>query len=368
MADPRYRELADTIVRHSLRLAPGEKVLVETFDVPPAFAIEVVRAARRAGGLPVVDSKSNQVFRELVAGGDEASVRLIGELERARMEKMDAYVGIRGSRNVSEMGDVAGPQMKTYQSLWLKPVHFEVRVPKTKWVVLRWPTSSMAQLAQMSTEAFEDFFFRVCLVDYAEMRERVRPLADRMSRTDRVRIVGPGTDLSFSIRGIPVIPCTGEKNLPDGECFTAPVKDSVEGTVRFNAPTIYLGRTFQDVRLSFRKGKIVETSADDPKGLAEILDTDPGARYVGEFSIAFNPQILRPMKDILFDEKIAGSFHFTPGNAYEEADNGNRSEVHWDLVQIQRPDYGGGEIWFDGELVRKDGRFVPENLRALDPA
>jgi aminopeptidase len=225
----------------------------------------------------------------------------------------------------------------------------------------------MAQQAQMSTEAFEEFFFDVCTMDYTKMQQACEPLKALMERTDRVRLVGPGTDLSFSIKDIGVIPCFGTHNIPDGECFTAPVKDSVNGTITFNAPTIEHGVTHENVRFEMKDGKIIEATSSNTEKLNEVLDTDEGARYIGEFSIAFNPYITQPMKDILFDEKIAGSFHFTPGQAYEEADNGNRSEVHWDLVNIQRADFGGGEIYFDDVLIRKDGIFVVEKLQGLNP-
>jgi aminopeptidase len=261
--------------------------------------------------------------------------------------------------------------MDLYERLYLHPVHLEQRVKHTRWVVLRWPLPSMAQSAGMSTEAFEDFFFRVCAgVDYPRMQRAMEPLADLMRRTDKVDITGPGTDLHFSIKNIGAKPCYGERNIPDGECFTTPVKDSVEGHIQFNCETLYRGTVFGNIRLAFKKGKIVEANADsesNTKKLNEILDSDEGARYIGEFSLAFNPHITRPMRDILFDEKIAGSFHFTPGQAYEEVDNGNRSQVHWDMVSIQRPDYGGGEIRFDGKVIRKDGLFTLAELRGLNP-
>jgi len=224
----------------------------------------------------------------------------------------------------------------------------------------------MAQLAGMSTEAFEDFYFEVCTLDYRKLRPAMMALKRLMERTDRVEIRDPGTDLRFSIKGIPAIICGGDRNIPDGEVFTAPVRHSVEGHVSFNAPSIYQGTAFDGIRLEFREGKIVTATANEPEKLNKILDSDRGARYVGEFSLGFNPYILRPMRDILFDEKIAGSFHFTPGQAYEEADNGNRSQVHWDLVNIQRQEYGGGEVYFDGELIRRDGEFLPKPLRALN--
>jgi aminopeptidase len=240
-------------------------------------------------------------------------------------------------------------------------------VPKTRWVVLRYPTDSMAQAADMSSEAFEDFYFSVCTADYAQMARDQRPLVARMERADRVRIVGPGTDLEFSIRGIPVRPCYGQRNIPDGEVFTAPVRDSVQGVIRYNAASRYQGAVFEGVEFEFRQGKIVRAECGRlTERLNKILDSDEGARYIGEWSIGCNNLVRRPMLDTLFDEKIGGSIHLTPGEAYQEADNGNRSRVHWDLVLIQTPEYGGGEIWFDGELLRKDGRFVPADLQALN--
>jgi aminopeptidase len=234
--------------------------------------------------------------------------------------------------------------------------------------VLRWPTPSMAQMAEMSTSAFEDFYFNVCTLDYARMAKAMTPLVELMQKTDRVRLRGPrDTDLQFSIKGIPAIPCDGRVNIPDGEVFTAPVKLSVNGVIHFNCPTIYRGVTHNDIRLVFREGKIVEATSTSTDKLNEVLDADAGARYVGEFAIGFNPHCTKPMKDILFDEKIAGSIHFTPGACYDEASNGNKSDIHWDMVMRQTPESGGGEIYFDDRLVRKDGRFVVPELLGLNP-
>jgi aminopeptidase len=248
-----------------------------------------------------------------------------------------------------------------------RPV-LDYRVNRTRWCVLRWPTPSMAQAAGMSTEAFENLYFDVCTMNYAKMARAMVPLERRMKRADRVRLISPGTDLTFSIKGIGAKMCKGDRNIPDGEVFSCPVKNSVNGVIQFNTPTIYAGTKFENVRLEFKDGKVVNAAANNAKRLNEILDTDAGARYVGEFSLGFNPYILNPMCDILFDEKIAGSLHFTPGQAYEECDNGNRSAVHWDMVLIQRPEWGGGEVWFDGELIRKNGLFVPHDLKLLNPA
>jgi aminopeptidase len=364
--DPRYSKLAQVIVRHSTAVKPGEKVLVEAFDIPADFTAVLVRAIAEAGGIPLCLVKQNRVLRELYRCATEEQMRFWGEIERRQMEGVQAYVGVRGTLNATELADVPPEKMDLYQRLLWQPVHTEVRVPRTKWVVLRWPTPSMAQQARMSTEAFEDFYFEVCTVDYGALARAMEPLKERMERADQVRIVGPGTDLHFSIKGIPTVGCAGEMNLPDGEMFTSPVRDSVEGVISVNTASLYQGIVFEGIRLELRKGRIVDATANHAERLNRILDSDEGARYIGEFSLAFNPRILEPMMDILFDEKIAGSFHFTPGQAYEEADNGNRSQVHWDLVTIQRPEHGGGEVWFDGELIRKDGEFVTPDLAGLN--
>lgn len=367
--DPRYLKLAELLINHSTRLQKGEHVLIEAFDIPEDMVIALVKTARKAGGHPHVALRNNRVIRALDLDAADDNLTVWADYDRYRMAKMQAYIGVRGSANVSEMAGIPDAQMKKKGRLYAKPVHFEQRINHTKWCVLRWPTPSMAQLAQMSTEEFENFYFDVCTLDYGRMDRMAQPLADRMRRTDRVHLKGPGeTDLKFSIKNIPIIPCCGDRNIPDGEVFTAPVRDSVNGIIHFNTPTIYNGVTFDNIRLEFRSGKIIDACANgNTPQLNSILDTDEGARYVGEFAIGFNPYILSAMKDILFDEKIAGSLHFTPGRAYEEADNGNRSEIHWDLVLIQRPEYGGGTITFDDEVIRRDGIFIPTELQGLNP-
>jgi aminopeptidase len=360
--------LARILIHHSTRLKAGDKVLIEAFDALPAFVTTLVEEAVAAGAIPIVSLKNAEVHRALLKTGLEDLVRLAGDYELYRMKQVQCYIGVRGSNNVSEMSDVPAENMKLYSKNWMNPVHLEQRVKHTRWVVLRFPTSAMAQQANMSTEGFEDFYFRVCDMDYERMSKAMDPLVARMQRTDRVHVTGSGTDLRFSIKGIPAIKCDGERNIPDGECYTAPVRDSVEGRITYNAPALFEGVTYTNLSLEFRKGKIVNaTAGDNTERLNKVFDTDEGARYVGEFSLGFNPFILAPMKDALFDEKIAGSLHLTPGNAYELADNGNRSAIHWDLVFIQRPEFGGGEIRFDDEVIRKDGRFVVKDLEGLNP-
>jgi len=363
--DPRFTKLAEGLAGFSTALKAGERVLIDAFDVPDAMVISLVRAARARGALPYVQIHRARVTRELALGAEEAQFEPLARIELERMRQMDAYIALRGSDNIFEGSDIPTPRVQLISRL-MKPV-LDHRVGKTRWVVLRWPTPAMAQQAGLSTEAFEDFYFEVCTLDYARFKPGMKALADLMARTDRVHIKGPGTDLKFSIKGIGAKECGGQYNIPDGEVFSCPVRDSVEGFIQYNAPTVYLGSSFDHIRLAFRKGRIVEATSSNTRRLNEILDSDAGARFIGEFAIGFNPRIREPMRDILFDEKIAGSFHFTPGQAYGECGNGNTSQVHWDMVCIQRPEHGGGEIWFDGKLIRKDGLFVPRALKKLDP-
>lgn len=365
MKNPLFEKLAEVLIGHSTEMKKGEHVLIEASEVPDGFLVALIDAARRRGAHPHVQVGNSRVSRALALEATEEQIRLDADLALAKIKRMDAFIALRGSDNVFEMSDLS-PARQTMISRLMRKAQ-DARIDDTRWVVLRWPTSAMAQQARMSTDAFEDFFFDVCTLDYGRMAPGMKALNRWMSRTDRVTITGPGTDLSFSIKGMGAISSGGKHNIPDGEAFSCPIKDSVEGVISYNVPSLYRGFCFEQVRFVFRKGRIVEATANDQGRLDAILDADPGARYVGEFALGFNPAIREPMLDTLFDEKIAGSFHFTPGQAYKMCDNGNRSQVHWDLVNIQRPDYGGGEIRFDGKLIRKDGLFVPASLQKLNP-
>ncbi len=365
MSDPRFDKLATLLVNYSVRARRDDRVLLDLTDIPDEFSIALMRAVRKAKAHPFISLKHSRISREVVIESNSKHAKILSGLMLHEMKQMNCYIAIRGSDNVNETSDVPQETMAVFSKSLRNVLNY--RVNKTRWCVLRWPSPSMAQSAGMSTEAFEKFYFDVCTMNYPRMAKAMIPLKKRMERADIVEIRSPGTKLRFSIKGIGAIPCKGDFNIPDGEIFSCPVKDSVEGTIQYNAPTVYQGVRFENVKLKFQKGKIVEATSSNSKRLNEILDTDPGARYIGEFAIAFNPFIKDPMGDILFDEKIAGSLHFTPGQAYEIADNGNRSSVHWDMVLIQRPEWGGGEIYFDGELIRKNGRFIPRDLQGLNP-
>jgi aminopeptidase len=367
MHDSRITTLARTLVRYSVNVKKGEKVLIQSNGVEPSLVNSLIKEVYAIGGFPFVQLNDHRVLRELYLGTSEEHMKAMAKYEAYRMNEMDAYIGFTSLRNASELSDVPHDKMDVYYKYLWKQVHIDIRVPKIKWVVLRYPSFAMAQLADMSTEAFEDFYFNVCNLDYAKMSKAMDSLVGLMENTDKVRIVGKETDLSFSIKGLPAIKCDGKMNIPDGEVYTAPVKESVNGIITYNAPSEYQGFTFDKIRFEFKSGKIINATSNNMERLNKVLDTDEGSRYIGEFAIGVNPYITKAMKETLFDEKIAGSIHFTPGNAYDDCFNGNRSAIHWDLVYIQTPEYGGGEIYFDDVLIRKDGRFVISELENLNP-
>ena len=366
--DERNRVLAHNLVNYSVKVQKGEKVYVQlTGNSTMELGREIVKAVYEAGGMPFLHIKEMSLQRELIKNCSEEQLKLMAEVDCLEMNNMDCYIGISGSDNMNELSDVDSKKIDLYSRLYSKPVHSDIRVNKTKWVIAGYPNNAMAQLMGTSLESFEDFYYKVCNLDYSKMAEAMKPLVELMKNTDKVRIVAKDTDISFSIKGIGAVPCAGEFNIPDGEVYSAPVKDSVNGVITYNTPSVYHGFTFENVSLTFENGKIVKATANNTEKINEIFDTDEGARYVGEFAIGVNPYVVKPMKDILFDEKIMGSIHFTPGSCYEDAPNGNDSAVHWDLVQIQTPEYGGGEIYFDDVLIRKDGRFVIPELECLNP-
>ena len=363
--DPRIKELAHNLINYSCSLQPKEKVLIHVFGTSAyPLAKQLVQEAYAAGAYPYVQIEDYNINRELMLQCSEEQLQLKADLEMAQMKQMDAYIGIRASDNIAELSDV--PQAQVQLNTAMGNDVLNERVNNTKWVVLRYPNNSMAQLANTSLEDFEDFYFNVCNLDYAKMSKAMDALVDLMNRTDKVRITGQGTDLTFSIKDIPAIKCDGKCNIPDGEVYTAPVRNSVNGTITYNTPSVFQGFTYENICFTFKDGKIIEATANNTEKLNAVLDMDEGCRYLGEFAIGVNPYILNPMKDTLFDEKIMGSIHLTPGRCYEDAFNGNDSKIHWDLVYIQTPAYGGGDIYFDDVLIRRDGVFVLDELQCLN--
>ncbi|MFH1688569.1 MAG: aminopeptidase [bacterium] len=366
MKDKRNEILARQLLEYSVKIQPGEVLYLEIKGKETLeLGKQIIRIATEIGAVPFWYYNDESLLRQWVGKASEDQFKKQAELHLELMTRAAAYIGLRGSDNPFDMADLDRKQVDKQNKLFYKPVHLEERVKRTRWVVLRYPNNAMAQLAETSQEAFEDFYFEVCCADYAKMSKAQDGLVSLLNATDQVRIKGPGTDLTFSIKGISNVKCDGERNIPDGEVYTAPVRDSINGTITYNTPSLYQGNLYNAISFTFKDGKIVKATCEgDEKKLNEILDTDDGSRYIGEFAIGVNPFILHPMKDTLFDEKIAGSIHLTPGQCYDEAPNGNDSNIHWDLVLIQRADYGGGEIYFDGKLIRKDGIFTDSALEA----
>lgn len=364
--DERVKKLSKVLTSYSCKLQPGEKILIDyEGECTKPLVRQLVKDSYALGALPYVNIRDGQILREILLGATEEQIKFQNEYQLHQMQGMDAYIAVRAGDNTAELADVPAEKLNMYYRETGPTLDY--RVDKTKWCVLRYPNPSMAQLSNTSQEAFEDFYFDVCTLDYEKMSKAMDPLQELMNKTDKVRIVGPGTDLTFSIKGIPAIKCAGECNIPDGEVYTAPVKDSINGKISYNTFSEEQGFTYENIVFEIENGKIVKATSNNNEKINALLDTDEGARYFGEFAIGVNPYILHPMKDTLFDEKICGSFHLTPGASYEDAPNGNKSAVHWDLVMIQRPEYGGGEIYFDDVLIRKDGLFVLPELQGLNP-
>ncbi|MBI4978194.1 MAG: aminopeptidase [Spirochaetes bacterium] len=364
--DQRLKDLSVTLIDYSVSLKRGETLYLDLIGSDGiALAREIVRAVTERGAIPYWNFFDDNLSAAFFAAADETQHRAFAEFHKKNMAACDAYIGIRSSANPFDASSVPASGQKLKRKYFWTEVHEHTRLKK-KWCVLRYPNNAMAVMSKKSTEAFEDFYFRVCNIDYARFSKAMDPLQSLMARTDRVQITGPGTDISFSIKGLPPIKCDGKYNIPDGEVFTAPVRESVNGIIQYNTPTVYDGHSFANMRFEVKDGRIVDYKAEgDRAALDAIFSTDDGARFFGEFSLGLHPHVDTPMCDALFDEKIYGSLHFTPGNAYDDCNNGNKSAIHWDLVLVQTPAYGGGEIRFDGTLIRKDGEFVLEELMPL---
>ena len=365
MKDPRTTILTKNLLDYSLDLKEGEKLYIEVRGKETLnLGKELVTQAAQKGAVPFWFYNDDSILRKWILFASEEQMKRFGEFHLRIMKAVDAYIVLRGSDNFFDLAGVPEEKMGWYQKHFYQPVHLEERVKNKKWCVLRYPSNSMAQLAETSQEEFEDFFYKVCNLDYSKMSKAMDPLVRLMEKTDRVRITGKDTEITFSIKDIPVVKCDGKRNIPDGEVYTAPVKDSVNGYISYNAPALYQGVNYEGIRLEFKDGKIVKsTSTNNREKLEALFNTDEGSKYTGEFALGLNPHIKKPLKDILFDEKISGSIHLTPGSCYDEASNGNKSAIHLDLVLIQTKEYGGGEIYFDDQLIRKDGIFVHPELK-----
>lgn len=359
-------KLSNTIVNYSVRVKEGERALISTNSIDTKFLIKaLIRDIVKAKGIPFVRIIDNEINSLLIELTTSKRVSLLAHHKKEEVDNYDIFINIRYTENEYEGKHINADIRREIGYKTAKSD--DIRINKRKWVLLNYPSLIDAYKIGMPYDEYKQYAIKAMNFDYASMERDILPLKKLMEKTDKVRIVSPNTDISFSIKNIPVIPCCGTSNIPDGEIYTAPVKTSVNGKITYNTPSPYQGNVYRNVSLTFKDGKIIKSSCDGlNEELKAIFDTDEGSRYIGEFSLGLNPLITKPMGDILYDEKIIGSIHFTPGKCYDDAKNGNDSAIHWDMVLIQTSEYGGGEIYFDDVLIRKDGKFVLKELEHLN--
>ena len=367
MRDPRLEKLGDLIVNHSCEVKQGERVLIESSRSCAPLINYIISKCYERGALPFVLLKESDIQRELLRNISAEQINIQSAFESVMMSEMDVYIEIKDDDNLFELSDIPPEKWNLYHNLYYKPVHWDIRLPKTKWVTVRYPSKVFAQKFGMSTEKFENFYFNTVLADYGEMGKLMLPLKERMDKANRVKILTPTTNLDFNIGKYKAVICNGKINLPDGEVFIAPELESVNGTITYNADVLYQDITFSNIKLDFKDGKVIKAeSGSTTRDLNRILDTDAGARYVGEFAFGTNPKINRIVKNIIYDEKMLGSIHLALGASHPTSNNGNESGIHWDMVQIHKKENGGGQIFFDDELIMQDGIFVPSDLQELN--
>ena len=365
MDNQKIINLSNTIVNYSLEIKEGDNVQIDFTHNARDLVKELIKQIKEKKANVFLRMTDTILNADAAISSTNKRIDTIKKTRELEVELMDVYIHIRETENDYETKNVEPEILKEFGKA-LKKVS-DIRVNERRWVLIDYPTKLDAYKNKMTSDEFREFAFDVMTVDYKKMSNDVKPLVNLMNNTDKVKITGPGTDISFSIKGIGSVPCVGERNIPDGECYSAPVKTSVNGVITYNVASPYQGDIYHNVSLTFKDGKIVNATSDnDDKRLNEIFDTDEGARYIGEFALGFNPRITKPMGNILYDEKILGSLHFTPGKCYRDADNGNESSIHWDMVLIQTKKFGGGEIYFDDVLIRKDGMFIQEELKHLN--
>ena len=364
--DEKLIKLSNTIVNYSVKVKENDRVLIqyESNKCNPLIKY-LIKDIYKNKGIPFVKLIDNELNSLIMENANSKTIDEMVKLKTYEVENFDCFIRICYTENEYEDKNVTSSIRKELGS---KSQEIDdIRINQRRWVLLNYPSVIDAYKAHMTYDEFYNYSMDVMNVDYKVLNEKIKPLKELMEKTDKVRILGPNTDITFSIKGLPAVPCTGKANIPDGELYTAPIKDSVNGIITYNTPSPYHGNIFNNIRLEFKDGKIIScSSTEHNEELEEIFNTDEGARYIGEFSLGFNPMITKPMGDILYDEKIMGSLHFTPGRCYEDCDNGNISSIHRDLVLLHTEEYGGGEIYFDDVLIRKDGKFVLDSLKDLN--
>jgi aminopeptidase len=358
--DPRVARLAELLVERCLDVQPGWQVTIRTSPLARPLVRELARAIARRGAyaLPRLSWELERLAVD-IPWALEAPLELLDELAPIDLHhglSDDARLTIIAPEDANAGALVPAERLSRIQRS-LEPIARRSRALEVAWCVVQFPTEAAAARAGMTLAEYEDFVYDACLLDWDAEGARMQRLADRFARADRVRIVGEGTDLTLSIAGRAGVVSYGQRNMPDGEFFFSPVEDSAEGEITFGEfPASYLGRDVEGVRLLFHEGRVVEASArSGEEFLLGMLDTDEGSRRLGELGIGCNPRITRHTRNLLFDEKLDGTVHLALGASYTYTGGLNQSAIHWDLVKDLR---GGGELWCDGELVQRDGRWL----------
>lgn len=366
MPDPRIVTVAETLVNYSAEIQPGDLVAISGTTETVPLIQTLYQKALEADGFPTVFAGVPGLSGLLYEFGSDEQITFISPVQELVVNEFDVTITIRGAVNTKALSNVDPAQQAKREAAHGKII--EVLMQRgaerdLKWVATQFPTNAYAQDAEMSLREYEDFVYTACLVDepdpvtaWQELAEQQARLIEYLRDKDQVRIVSEDTDLTLSIKDRTFVNSDGKNNFPDGEIFTGPVEDSVNGVVTFDFPAIMAGREVEGVRLRFEDGGVVEASARKNEAfLKEMLQTDEGAPYLGEFAFGTNYKIQRFTKDTLFDEKIGGTVHMALGAGYPETGSQNESAIHWDMIcDIRR----GGEVYVDGELFQKDGQFI----------
>ncbi len=353
--DKRWYELADILVNYSTEVKPGERVMIsmrETHTLPLVKAIYA--ACIKVGAFPQVQFLSDYLDHALMRDGSTEQVEQVPEIEAYGMAWADVYFGVRGTHNIYEFADIPPNVLARYRSAM--GTISSLRWEKTRWVIVTVPNEDFAQQAETDVETITDLFFNACLLDWSAATKHWQNLADHLNKGSEIRLVAKNTDLRFSFTGRTWMVGDGQFNMPDGEIFTAPVEDSVNGFISFEFPGVLGGRLVHDMRLEWEQGTLVHASAGKNEDfLKRILETDDGASRIGEFAFGTNDGIDRFCKNIFYDEKINGTVHLALGRAYPVCGGTNQSSIHWDIIKDTRQE---GIVYLDGVKVFENGKFL----------
>ena len=366
MSDPRIQRLAALLAHYCVTVQPGDRVALQSSYLGMPLVKETYREVLRAGGYPVVNVQDEELQEILFKEGSDAQLQYVSDPMRIVNETFEGSIRIAAASNTRTLANVDPARQKLMRSAMgplMGTMMRRAAAGEHRWVTTLFPTQAYAQEADMSLSDYADFVYSACFADKADpvaewqkLSAIQQRLVDWLVGKSRVRVQGPNVDLTLAIRGRTFINSDGHRNMPSGEIFTGPVEDSVNGWVRFTYPAIYSGREVEGVELRFEAGKVVSATAKKNQAfLQTVLDTDPGASYLGEFAIGTNYGIDRFTKSILFDEKIGGTIHMAVGAGYPETGSVNHSTVHWDMICDMRD---GGQIWVDDELFYENGQFL----------